>query len=262
MKSFFDPLPVIFSFNGGVKYLPQNTIQAFRAGFDAGADAATLSVQLSSDSEVMVIHETKLDLISNLTGKVSSYSALELKNADAGYYFSEDGKSYPCRGKGFTFVTLQELLKEFSDKKFNIILLNNEKKLVKRYAEIITGLNAENRIMTASLYGSNIKLARRLMPGSATAFSMMGIIGVYALFKSGLIYFSGGFTADALQTTEAIGVSYIANSGLIRALHKRGIWIQVWDVKDEVQLKRLMEAGVDSFMTEDVPGFRRMMDRR
>jgi len=42
-------------------------------------------------------------------------------------------------------------------------------------------------------------------------------------------------------------------------MHKKGIYVQVWDVRDAVQYKRLADAGVDSFMTEDVPGLKRFM---
>lgn len=259
MKPYFEQLPVIYSLNGGVKSLPQNTVQAFKAGFDAGADAAFVSVQLSSDGELMVISSDLLEKVSNGTGTVKSHTAGSIKSMDAAYNFTMDGSSFPLRDKGFCFVTLPELLGEFPDKKFSVALMHNDTELVKRYADIIKNLKAGDRVITSSYFSSNIKLARKLLPGTATAFSMTGIIGIYALFKSGLIHFTGGLTADVLQTAEYIGVSYIANSGLVRIMHKKGIWVQVWDVKDEAQYKRLIEAGVDSFMTEDVPALKKYM---
>lgn len=259
MKIFFEPLPVIFSMNGGVKYYPRNTIQAFRAGFDEGADAASVSIQLSSDSRVMVIPDPLLDGICEKSGTVLSYTAAELKAADAGYRFTPDGTEYPHRGKGFCFLTLDELLEAFPDKKFNVIIVNKDKNLVRAYADVLNRYAAADRVLTASLHGSNISLFRKLMPQAATSFSMSGIVGIYALFKSGLIYFAGGFRADSLQTAESVGASYFANASLVKQMHKRGIWVQVWDVREPAQFRRLQAAGVDSFMTEDVPALIKMM---
>ena len=260
MKPYFEPLPVIYSLNGGVAYLPQDTMESFGAGFEEGADAAGITVQLSSDGELMVISSEVLEKVSNGSGPVKSHSAAVIKSFDAAYRFTIDGE-FTIRGKGYRFITLDELLAAFPEKKFSIVLMHKDDKLVNKYAAVVKGMNAQDRVLTSSLYGSNIKGIRKLLPGSATSFSMTGIVGVYGLFKSGLIYFSGGFTADALQTAEYIGASYIANRGLVRSMHKRGVWVQVWDVRDEVQYQRLVSAGVDSFMTEDVPALKGFMNR-
>lgn len=259
MKPYFEQLPVIYSLNGGVKYLPQNTLRAFKAGFDEGADAANITVQMTSDGEIMVISSDLLEKVSNGTGPVASHTAASIKGMDAAYHFSNEDGGFPYRGKGFCFMTLCELLAEFPDKKFSVMLMHKDEGLVRKYADLIKTMKAGDRVITASYFGSNIKLVRKLLPGTATAFSMTGIIGVYGLFKSGLIYFAGGFTADVLQTAEYIGVSYIANRGLVKTMHKKGIWVQVWDIKDAVQYNRLTGAGVDSFMTEDVPGLKKIM---
>ncbi len=259
MKPYFDKIPVVYSLNGGVKYLPQNTLQSFKAGFEEGAEAASVSLQLSSDGEVMVISAGLLENVSDGSGSVKSHAASTLKSLDAAYHFTMDGSTFPFRGAGFNFITLAELLAAFPDQKFSTVLMQNDTDLVKRYAETVKKFNAGNRVITSSYYGNNIKLLRKLLPGTATAFSMPGIIGVYGLFKSGLLSFTGGFTADVLQTAEYIGVSYIANSGLVRMMHKKGIWVQVWDVRDAAQYRRLVDAGVDSFMTEDVPALKKYM---
>jgi len=259
MKPYFDQVPAIYSLNGGVKDLPQNTLQAFRSGFDQGADAAFVSVQLSSDGQIMVISSDLLEKVSDGSGAVKSRTSAEILSLDAGYHFTTDGSSYPFRGRGFTFMTLPDLLSSFPGQKFSITLMQNDPLLVRKYADVIKNMNASDRVITSSYFSSNTRLVRELLPGSATAFSMTGIIGIYGLFKSGLIYFTGGFRADVLQTSEYIGASYIANRGLVRLMHKKGIYVQVWDVRDAVQYKRLADAGVDSFMTEDVPGLKRFM---
>lgn len=252
MKAFFTPEPVVFFNSPASKKYPGSTIQALEDAFYAGADAACLNIQFSGDKVIMAIPEPVLDNLCESSGAVSDFTMHELKGFDAGYNFTDENANFSCRGKGFTFHTLEEILQAFPDKKFNITIMTKDSDLVKDYISLIKKNNAANRILTSTMYGKNIKLVRKLLPESATAFTLSGIIGVYALFKSGLLYFVNNFKADALQTPEAIGASYIANGTLIHQLHLKDIKVHVWYIKDRVQLKRVYAAGADGFMVDDV----------
>ena len=252
MKSFFTPEPVIFFNSPASKKYPGNTIKALEDAFSAGADVACLNIQFSKDKVIMAISEPMIDNICDSAGAVSDFTLKELKEFDAGYSFQDDNGGFPFRGKGFRFQTLEEIFYSFPDKRFNITIMTKDSELVKEYISIVKKNNAENRVLTSTMFGKNIRLVRKLLPGSATAFTLTGIIGVYALFKSGLLYFANNFKADALQTPEAIGASYIANGMLIEQLQSKGIKVHVWYIKDRVQLKRVYETGVNGFMVDDV----------
>ncbi len=252
-KEFFNPEPVIFSAMGGVKTLPAETLENFRGGFECGADVACINIQLSKDHEVMVISAENLENVCGVPGGVADYTADELKKFDAGYMFKDEEGEFSCRGKGYRFMTLKELFETFPDRRFCVNLLNKNEKLARAYVDIVKICGAEKRVLTSSMYGRNIKLVRALLPGTATSFSLPGIISIYALFKSGLLYFIRKFSADALQTPESIGASYIANSGLIREMHKKGVKVHVWYVKDKKQYQRALDSGADGFMSDDIP---------
>lgn len=253
MKPFFTPEPVIFFNSPAAKNYPGNSILAMEEAFKAGADVLCINIQYSKDRVIMAISEPKIDNICESAGPVGGYTADELKKFDAGFRFADDSGNFIHRGKGLRFLTLEEILQAFPDKRLNITIMDNDIALVNDYSVLVKKYNAEARVLTSSMYGKNIKLVRKLLPESATAFTLSGIIGVYALFKSGLLYFVKKFNADALQTPESIGVSYLANGALIDQLHKIGIKIHVWYVKDIVQLKRVYESGADGFMIDDVP---------
>lgn len=258
-KGFFFPEPVIFSAMGGVKTLPGEIMQNFKGGFECGADAACINIQLSKDNIPMVMTPEELEPVCGVSGRVSDYNACELKQLDAGYMFRDENGEFSCRGKGYTFMTLKELFEAFPECKFSVNLLHKSDNLVRIYAETVKKCGAEQRIITSSIHSRNIKLVRQLLPGCATAFSLPGIIGVYALFKSGLIFFTRKFSADALQTPEAIGVSYIANNGLIREMHKRGVKVYVWYVNSREQFLRVRESGADGYMSDDIPKLKSFM---
>lgn len=253
MKPFFKPEPVIFFNTQDSKTCPGNTIPAITEAFDNGADVVCLNIQFSKDNVIMAISDSKIDNLCEASGLVSEYSSDELKSFDAGFRFTDQNGDFIFQGKGYKFVTLEDILQAFPDKRFNLTIMHKDKKMIQAYAGLIKKYNAADRILTSSMYGKNIKFVRKLIPGSATAFTLAGIIGVYALFKSGLLYFVRGFKADALQTPESIGVSYFSNSGLISQLHMKGIRVHVWYVKDRIQLKRVFDAGADGYMIDDIP---------
>lgn len=252
MKPFFTPEPVVFFNSPDSQKYPGNTINAIDDAFSSGADVVCLNIQFSKDKAVMAISESVLDNLCESPGNVSDFTLNELKNFDAAYNFKDNNGDFSFRGKGLKFLTLEEILLAFPGKRFNITIMAKDSELVNCYADIIKKQNASGRVLTSSMYGKNIKLVRKLLPESATAFTFTGIIGVYALFKSGLLYFVKSFNADALQTPEAIGASYIANGALIDQLHSKGVKVHVWYVKDRVQLKRVSDAGADGFMVGDV----------
>ena len=153
---------------------------------------------------------------------------------------------------GDEFIALKKIFDSFPDERFNITITDKNTELVKKYVSVVQSSKAEERVITSSINGRNIKFVRKLLPESATAFTLWGILGVYALFKTGLLNLVKSFKADVFQAPEKIGLSYISNSVLIEQLHKKGIKVHVWNINDEAQLKRVYESGADGFMVNDI----------
>ena len=252
MKAFFEPEPVIFySTVNSIKY-PVNTIEAVDAAFQDGADVVCLNIRLTKDNEIVIAADNDVSKFCEKQGMVSDYTLEELKQSDAGYSFKDADGAYPFRNSGYLLATLEEVFAHFPGKRFNITITDKSSVITEKYIALVQKYNFMDKILTSSLHSENIKLVRKKLPDSATAFTLTGIIGIYTLFKSGLLFFIKKFKADALQTPEAIGVSYIANSGLIEQMHKKRIRVHVWDIKGETQLKRVYETGADGFMVEDI----------
>ena len=66
---------------------PENTLVAIREAIAIGADMAEIDVTLSSDNEIVVIHDETLQRTTNGTGLVSQFTLAELKDLDAGSWF-------------------------------------------------------------------------------------------------------------------------------------------------------------------------------
>jgi len=262
MKPFFTPEPAVFFNSPAATKYPGNSIDAIKDAFLKGADVVCLNIQLSKDKIIMAISELIIDNLCETSGAAADFTCGELKEFNAGYSFTDDSGNFPFRNNGMKFLTLEEIFQTFPDKRFNITIMSKDEELVKIYAALVKKYNAADRVLTSTMYGKNIRLVRKLLPESATTFTLSGIIGVYALFKSGLLYFVRRFNADALQIPESIGASYLANGALIEQLHAKGLKVHVWYVKDSVQLKRVCDAGADGFMISDLNMIKGFLDSK
>src|SRR5580765_2662312 len=93
---------------GGSKLRPENTLAAFNHAVTLGVDAFECDVHLSSDGEVVLIHDDTLDRTTDGSGRVSDRTASELSRIDAGFRFGEaDG--FPWRGRGLGVPRLADL---------------------------------------------------------------------------------------------------------------------------------------------------------
>lgn len=73
---------------GANRFAPENTMAAARMIFDQGCAYLELDVRESADGELVVIHDPTLERTTNGTGKVADHTLAELRNLDAGAWFS------------------------------------------------------------------------------------------------------------------------------------------------------------------------------
>ncbi|GGG87574.1 hypothetical protein GCM10011585_34590 [Edaphobacter dinghuensis] len=67
---------------------PENTLPAFQAAIDAGADYFELDVRTTSDGKFVLMHDSTLDRTTNGTGEVYKHTFAEIRALDAGIKFS------------------------------------------------------------------------------------------------------------------------------------------------------------------------------
>jgi glycerophosphoryl diester phosphodiesterase len=69
---------------GAPQAAPEDTMAAFRAARDMGADGVELDVHATRDGELVVIHDYTVDRTTDGTGLVLDLSADEISRLDAG----------------------------------------------------------------------------------------------------------------------------------------------------------------------------------
>lgn len=95
--------PWVVAHRGYRAKYPENTTVAFEAAISVEADMIELDVCLSRDRIPVVIHDKTLDRTTNGKGLVSEHTLSELKELDAGSWFSTEFKDE-------TIPTLEEAL--------------------------------------------------------------------------------------------------------------------------------------------------------
>lgn len=107
--------PVI-GHRGNRAHAPENTLESFAQAVAAGADAIELDVRMSADGVPVVIHDPNVQRTTDGTGDVAGMTFSDLSALDAGARFTtDDGTSYPYRGKGHRIPTFDEVLEAFPD---------------------------------------------------------------------------------------------------------------------------------------------------
>jgi glycerophosphoryl diester phosphodiesterase len=82
--------PFVSAHRGFSSAAPENTLPALAAAFASGADVAEIDVRLTADGVLVVIHDRFLDRTTNGSGPISATNFADLKQLDAGSWFSRD----------------------------------------------------------------------------------------------------------------------------------------------------------------------------
>jgi glycerophosphoryl diester phosphodiesterase len=117
----------------------ENTIASMRAAFNAGASVVELDVHATSDGQLVVFHEERLECRTNGSGAVRERPLEYLRSLDVGYgYTSDGGKTFPLRGSGVGELrTLREVLAAFPNERFLIHIKMNDVSVADRLAALL-----------------------------------------------------------------------------------------------------------------------------
>jgi glycerophosphoryl diester phosphodiesterase len=79
---------VVIAHRGEHLHHPENTLPAFQAAIDAGADYFELDVRTTSDGKFVIMHDSTVDRTTNGTGDVHTLTFDQIRALDAGAKFS------------------------------------------------------------------------------------------------------------------------------------------------------------------------------
>jgi len=233
--------PLIIAHRGYRAQYPENTLVAFQAAIDAGADMIELDVLLSKDRKIVVIHDESLDRTTDGQGAVSDYTLSELKALDAGIWFDS-------RFKGERLPTLGEVLDIVNER----IPMNIEIKksayephhppdaIEKQIVDLVARKNAVENVLISS-------------------FEWLVLERFAAMKESPAIALLSSYREEdiPLELCEKLGAFSWHPSALalkqehVRKMHEAGLLVLPYHVDTPEDMARMMEMDVDGLIVDD-----------
>ncbi|MBB1471684.1 glycerophosphodiester phosphodiesterase [Luteimonas sp. MC1782] len=220
---------------GAAALAPENTLAAFAAAIDAGADAIEFDVRLSADGAVVVFHDSDFRRIAGDPRTVSQTPLAAMRDIDVGSWFAPafSGERIATLGEALAFIDRRALaLVELKPDAHNAQAL-----LEATLREVRRG-GHDDAVMLASLSPELVRAARAAAPEARLAL----------------------FTNAALPGTsrrtdfDMLGLNHLqVDGGAVADARRRGYLLQAWTVNDPARMARYMDLGVDDIST-DVPG--------
>jgi glycerophosphoryl diester phosphodiesterase len=214
---------------GASASFPENTLAAFGAAIEAGADMCELDVQMTSDGTLAVIHDDKVDRTTDGNGAVADFTLTQIRRFDAGIRFG-------TRFKGERIPTLEEVF----DLVNGCCGLNIELKAAgveTRVSELIRVRGAIGSSLVSSFDWEALARMRQMAPE-------IRVGPLASRWPARLLGAATEMKADAIHPQFDI-----VTEDLCVAAHSRGINVYAWTVDDPAVMRKLIADGVDGIMT-------------
>lgn len=242
--------PLVIAHRGGKGLWPENSLFAFERASDLGVDMLEMDLHLSSDGELVVIHDRTLNRTTNGQGRVAEHSLAQLQALDAAYNWTADGgQSYPYRGQGIRIPTLTEVLQRFPDAAKVIEIKVPDVGMEAALCETLRTHQQLDRVIVGSFYDRSLQLFREQCPDVATSAGPGSVRVLVALNWLGL----GSLLSpsyQALQIPEAHDGLLIASPSLFKTASERALNIQMWTINEQADMRRLLDKGAHALITD------------
>lgn len=212
---------------------PENTMAAFRNAVEATADYIELDVHETKDGVIVVMHDDSLYRTTGINRKIYNVTYDEIKELDAGSWFSDDPEFAECR-----IPTLEEVMAYTSGKiKLNIEikLSDSEPDLVRSVAELIEKYGYTDECYVTSMNYDALTEIKEYNENIRTGYILTMAYGDF-------------YTIDDVDAF-SINMAYI-DKNVIDEIHSRGKQIFAWTVNDRETARKLTVMGVDSIITD------------
>ena len=243
---FAPPVPRLIAHRGSAGTHPENTLAAFRAAVEAGAEMVELDLWLAADGVPVAIHDETCGRTTGCRDRVASLRAVELAALDAGYVFSPDrGRSRPFRGAGHGVPTLRDVFTALPGIRLVLEVKTADPAIDAPLAEQLREAGAESRVLLASESGPVLRRLRSSFPGIPTS---VGSDEVRAFLRGG----SRALPEDALalQVPPRALWRRLVTRRFVEEAHRGGREVHVWTVNEAAAAARLLDLGVDGIITD------------
>ena len=218
---------------------PENTMAAFRAAREMGADWVELDVQQTADGVLVVSHDANFMRTTGVDRNVWEMSAAEVAELDAGSSFSREfaGEHVPTLAEVAAYARLSGL-------RLNIEIkpTGHETDIERAVIDVVRREGIASRcVVTSQSYASLVRV-KEIDPTIQTVYVMSLAYGDITSLTA-----ADHFSIEATSATRS----------LVRRVHNAGGQVLAWTVNSEDSIRRMVDRNVDNIVTDDVALARR-----
>ena len=236
----------IWAHRGASGYAPENSLEAFEKAVRLGADGVELDIQMTRDGELVVIHDERIDRVSNGSGMVGEYTLSQLRQYD----FNRTNPEF----SNVKIPTLEEVYDLFRG---TILDINVELKtgicfydgLAERVLELTGRMGMVDKVWFSSFNHYSVMKMREYDPAARTGL-------LYADGFQDVPGYAAGLGADALHPV----LYNLQYDGFLEACREKNLLLHVWTVDDEKYMKLLVKEGIDAIITNKPDVARKIVD--
>ena len=240
------PQTLLISHRGESMDYPENTMAAYRAAVERGADGLELDIYLTKDNEIICLHDSTALRTGGLDVRPRDATLAELKALDVGAW---KGPQFA----GERIPTLAEALTLARDN-FDIhVEIKTGAEIVPYLVQVIAAepKATPGRVVFTGFSEAVIKAVRQQLP----AYRTYWFTGT-----------SAGTTPEPLiakaRACDAFGVApgdlpAVIKPAFIKAIKDAGFSVNVWTVNSEPRVRELVEMGADVVLSDCAAKYKR-----
>ncbi len=255
MKSARDHELRLYGHRGASARLPENTLPAFAAALEDGANALELDVHRTADGHFVVAHDPHGHRTARAAGHIRELSLREILSWNVAKGTNGSGL------EPHAVPTLEEVLGAFPGVPMSIDLKPDDPSAVPSLLEVVARHGAEKRVPLASFRTRVVRRSRGLGYPGRTTLSKLEVALVRFLPATVARRF---VTGDAAHIPVQHGIVRLDGPPFIARCRALGLRVDYWVVDDPQEARRLLAAGATGIMTDDpariAPVFREQGD--
>ena len=232
------PYPRLCAHRGYHATSPENTMPAFGSAVALGAEEIEFDLWSTKDGELVTAHDSKLERVSNGTGKVTEHTLEELKALDFGVKF---GEVY----EDLRLPTFEEILQKFAGRvimNIHVKIWDSDKndKKIEKIASLIERYDCVRHVYFMSTNTDALLEMRKRLPHAS--------------------YCQGAGKGNDVMVERAIEhgfdkVQFVSwypyDKAMIDRCHENGIICNFCQANKAELAKELFDMGIDCVLTDD-----------
>ena len=239
----------IIANKGASGIAPENTLASFQAALDIGVDIIELDVRQTKDEEIIVFHDQFLDRTTNGTGNVHEYTLEQLRQLDAGSWFSSkfsDQKIPTLKevldlvdGRCQVLIEIKHMdhphYHDFADKLVDVIKLEDN-----GFDWVLIQSYEDKYLEEAQIYDDRIQINKMLIGEDSTP--------LLAFYIETKLKLGHGESKGNLKTLNP-EFKTLSPRRIFR-MHSRGFKVFTYSVNTREDMIKMLNMGVDGIITD------------